>query len=403
MTGSAYVFDLFADGFAENPYPHYAELRETAPAHEHPLGFWLLSRYDDVARLQRDSHSVDEQHLSRLPSWKSDSGTLGKENRMMRGLALLDRDPPDHTRLRRLVSQAFTRRAVEALEPRIIELVDEALDRISEAGAADVVAELAFPLPFTVISELLGIPRVEHDRLRDLTGTLALGLEPLASPDLQSRTREASRELEAMVADLVDWKRGRRDDDLLAALLAAEHDGDVLSRDELVAQVAFLYVAGHETTVNLIAGGILALLRHPEQYALLRAEPALAANAVEELVRYDTPVQLMRRITREPVSVRGSVIPAGSWVVACLAAANRDPEFWGADADELRLDRDTAHRNVSFGAGVHHCVGAALARLEARIAFERFTQRFAAPELHGVQWNGRINVRGPASLPIAVP
>ena len=144
------------------------------------------------------------------------------------------------------------------------------------------------------------------------------------------------------------------------------------------------------------------MLRHPAQYSLLRAEPALAANAVEELVRYDTPVQLMRRITREPVSVRGSVIPAGSWVVACLAAANRDPEFWGADADELRLDRDNAHRNVSFGAGVHHCVGAALARLEARIAFERFTQRFAAPELQGVRWNGRINVRGPASLPVAV-
>ncbi|WP_037360921.1 cytochrome P450 [Amycolatopsis orientalis] len=402
MPGSAYVFDLFADGFAENPYPHYAELRETAPAHEHPLGFWLLSRYADVTRLQRDSHSVDEEHLSRLPSWKSDSGTLGKENRMMRGLALLDRDPPDHTRLRRLVSQAFTRRAVEALEPRITELVGEALDRIAGAGVADVVAELAFPLPFTVISELLGIPRVEHDRLRDLTGTLALGLEPLASPDLQSRTREASRDLEAMVADLVDWKRGRRDDDLLAALLAAEHDGDVLSRDELVAQVAFLYVAGHETTVNLISGGILALLRHPAQYSLLRGEPALVANAVEELVRYDTPVQLMRRITLEPVSVRGSVIPAGSWVVACLAAANRDPEFWGSDADELRIDRDNAHRNVSFGAGVHHCVGAALARLEARIAFERFAQRFAAPELQGVRWNGRINVRGPASLSVAV-
>jgi cytochrome P450 len=154
--------------------------------------------------------------------------------------------------------------------------------------------------------------------------------------------------------------------------------------------------------VNLIAGGLLALLRHPAQYALLRQNPELAANAVEELLRYDTPVHLMRRIAVEPVPVRGSVIPAGSWVVACLAAANRDPEFWGADADELRIDREGAHQNVSFGAGVHHCLGAALARLEARVAFERFSQRFAAPQLDGVTWNGRINVRGPATLPVTV-
>ncbi|MET7995405.1 cytochrome P450 [Amycolatopsis sp. NPDC005232] len=401
MTGSAYIFDLFADGFADDPYPHYAELRAAAPAHEHPLGFWLLSRYDDVARVQR-GHSVDEQNLTTLPAWKRDSDKLGKANRMMGGLSLLDRDPPDHTRLRKLVTSVFTRRAVEALEPRITELVDDALERMAAAGRADVVAEFAFPLPFTVISELLGIPAVEHDRLRELTGTLALGLEPLPSPDLQARTREASSELTAMIADLVGWKRARPDDDLFTALLSAEDNGDVLSEEELVAQVAFLYVAGHETTVNLIAGGLLALLRHPGQYALLRRNPELAGNAVEELLRYDTPVHLMRRITVEPVAVRGSVIPAGSWVVACLAAANRDPEFWGADADALRIDREGAHQNVSFGAGVHHCLGAALARLEARVAFTRFSRRFAQPKLEGVTWNGRINVRGPATLPVTV-
>lgn len=402
MTGTAYTFDLFADGFADDPYPYYAELRANAPAYEHPLGFWILSRYDDVSKLQKASHSADERNLTNLPSWKSDSGTLGRENRMMRGLSIVDQDPPDHTRLRRLVTKAFTRRAVDALEPRIAVLVDEALDRIAEAGQADVVAELAFPIPFTVISELLGIPVAEHDRLRDLAGVLALGLEPLPDPGLQAKIRAASQELTAMVGDVARWKRANPGEDLFTALIAAEDNGDVLSEDELIAQVAFLYIAGHETTVNLIASGILALLRHPGQLRRLREDQDLAANAVEELVRYDTSVHLMRRITVEPVHVRGTEIPPGTWVVACLAAANRDPEFWGDDADELRLDRPNARQNVSFGAGAHHCLGAALARLEARVAFSRFAQRFDSPVLEEVRWNGRINVRGPATLSVTV-
>lgn len=320
----------------------------------------------------------------------------------MGGLSIVDQDPPEHTRLRRLVTQAFTRRTVEALQPRVATLVDEALDRIGDAGTADVVAELAFPIPFTVISELLGIPVAEHDRLRELTATLALGLEPMPTPDLQAKIRAASQELTAMVGDLAGWKRANPGEDLFSALIAAENNGDVLSADELIAQVAFLYIAGHETTVNLIAGGILALLRHPGQLQLLREDPDLAANAVEELVRYDTPVHLMRRITVAPLLAHGMEIPAGTWIVACLAAANRDPEFWGADADQLRLDGPNAHQNVSFGAGVHHCLGAALARMEARVAFARFAERFQAPVLEDTSWNGRINVRGPATLSISV-
>jgi cytochrome P450 len=397
-----FVFNPFADGFAGDPYPHYAELRTAAPVHEHPLGFWLVSRYESVSKLQRSGHSVDEQYLTHLPQWKSDSGNLGKENRMMRGMSMLDQDPPNHTRLRRLVAKAFTRRAVDALEPRVEKLVGAALDRIAEAGRVDLVAELAFPLPFAVISEMLGVPVVEHSRLRELTGTLVLGLEPLADPSLQADIRSASHELTAIVREMIDWRRANPGDDLLTALIAAEQDGDMLGEDELIAQVMLLYVAGHETTVNLIAGGILALLRHPDQLRLLQEEPGLAANAVEELLRYDSPVHLMRRITVEPFAVHGDEIPAGTFVVACLAAANRDPEFWGADADELRLDRPNAHLNVSFGAGLHHCLGAALVRLEARVAFSRFAQRFPSPTLEDVRWNGRINVRGPASLSVAV-
>ncbi|WP_250291876.1 cytochrome P450 [Frankia sp. CiP1_Cm_nod1] len=398
----AFVFNPFAGGFSDDPYPHYAELRDTAPAHEHPLGFWILSRYEDVSKLQRSGHSVDERHLTRLPRWKSDSRTLGKENRLMCGLAILDQDPPNHTRLRRLVSKAFTRRAVDALEPRIAALVDQALDRVADAGRADLVAELTFPLPFSVISEMLGIPVVEHTRIRELTGTLVRALEPLADPALQAEIRSANRELTGIVGDMTDWKRDNPGDDLISALIAAEHDGDVLSGDELVAQVMFLYIAGHESTMNLLAGGILALLRHPDQLRLLREEPGLAANAVEEILRYDTPVHLMRRITVEPLAVHGEEIPAGAWVVAALAAANRDPRFWGADADKLRLDRPNAHQNVSFGAGIHHCLGAALARLEARVTFTRFVRRFPSATVEEVRWNGRINVRGPAELSIVV-
>ncbi|MQY27403.1 cytochrome P450 [Nocardia aurantia] len=402
MAATPPVFDPFAPGYADDPYPHYARLRDRAPVHEHPLGFWIVSRYRDVAALQRAAQSVDEQYLTRLPTWKSDSGTLGKRNRMMGGLSLLDQDPPDHTRLRRLVSKAFGPRAVQALRPRIEHHVDTALDRIAATGGADVLPEFAFPLPFAVISELLGIPVLESTRLRELVGTLVLALEPLPDPALQARIRAADTEVLALVADLIAWKRAHLADDVLTRLIAAEHDGDVLNADELAAQVVLLYIAGHETTVNLLANGILALLRHPGQARQLRTGAVPAADAVEELLRYDTPVHLMRRVTVTPFTANDIEIPSGSWVVACLGAANRDPAFWGDDAGRLRLDRPDAGRHLSFGAGIHHCLGAGLARLEAEIAFAAFARRFPHAELLELEHNGRINVRGPARLTISV-
>ncbi len=202
---------------------------------------------------------------------------------------------------------------------------------------------------------------------------------------------------------MIAWKRAHPADDLLTALITAEDDGDALSDDELIAQTLLLYIAGHETTVNLIAGGTLALLRNPDQLALLRDDPTLAAAAVEELLRYDSPVQASRRITLEPVTIRGTVIPAGAFVMASLASANRDELFWGADAAEVRLSRDNARHHVSFGAGPHHCLGASLARLEAAMAFARLVARFPGLDLDGdVAWNGRINLRGPAHLPVSV-
>jgi cytochrome P450 len=395
------LFDPFAPGFTDDPYPQYAVLRAEAPVYQHPFGFWLLTRYDDVSWLLRAGLSVEDRNVDDGPFRQLRDQMYGDQLPSADKLSMLDRDPPDHTRLRRLVSKAFTPRAVEALRPRITGLVEGMLDAAEGQGRFDLVDALAFPLPFAVIAEMLGTPPADHERIRQLSGTVVRSLEPVADPGLVAAIAAADAELTAIAADMITWKRGHPADDLLTGLIAAEHDGDALSDDELIAQTLLLYIAGHETTVNLIGGGTLALLRHPGQLAQLRDDPALAANAVEELLRYDSPVQASRRITLEPVSLRDVTIPAGAFVMASLGSANRDESFWGQDAAGLRLSRENARQHVSFGAGPHHCLGASLARLEASIALVRLTARFPGLALDGeVGWNGRINLRGPARLPV---
>jgi cytochrome P450 len=398
-------FDPFAPGFTDDPYPQYTALRAAAPVYQHPMGFWLLTGYEDVAWLLRAGMSVEDRNVAQGPfrELRDQLYSDGPDAERATGLSMLDRDPPDHARLRRLVSKAFTPRAVQALTPRITELVDGMLDAARDAGQVDLVDALAFPLPFAVIAEMLGTPPADHERIRQLTGTLVRSLEPVADPAMVAAIAEADAELTAIAAEMIAWKRANPADDLLTALVNAEDDGDVLDDDELIAQTLLLYIAGHETTVNLIAGGTLALLRHPDQLARLREDPALVGNAVEELLRYDSPVQASRRITLEPVTVGGVAIPAGAFVMASLGSANRDERFWGTDAAELRLDRENARQHVSFGAGPHHCLGASLARLEASIALGRMTARCPGLALDGeVTWNGRINLRGPAHLPVAL-
>lgn len=397
------LFNPFAPGFTDDPYPQYATLRAAAPIYRHPLGFWLLTRYEDVSWLLRAQLSVDDSNMADPGLRALRESVYGGEAAAAERLSMLDRDPPDHTRLRRLVSKAFTPRAIEALRPHITALADGMLDEVARAGRADLVEAFAFPLPFTVIAGMLGTPPADHARIRELTGTLVRSLEPVADPELAAAIVAADAELVAIAAEMIAWKRRNPAGDLLTALINAEEDGDVLSDDELVAQMLLLYIAGHETTVNLIAGGTLALLRHPAQFALLRREPGLVAGAVEELLRFDSPVQASRRITTEPITVGGHGIPAGAFVMASLASANRDESFWGADAGELRLGRPNARQHLSFGAGPHHCLGASLARLEAGIAFGRIAARFPGLALDGdVTWNGRINLRGPAHLPVRV-
>lgn len=400
---SAPVFDPFAPGFTEDPYPHYAVMRENAPVYQHPFGFWLLTRYEDVSWLLRAGLSVEDRNVAEdNPLRAMREATYGDQALRVDGRSMLDRDPPDHTRLRRLVSKAFTPRAIGALRPQVVDLVDGMLDAMARARHVDLIESLAFPLPFAVIAKMLGTPSSDHERIRELTGVLVRSLEPVADPDLVSAIVSADGELAGIAAEMIAWKRENPADDLLTALINAEDEGDVLDEDELIAQTLLLYIAGHETTVNLIGGGALALLRDPGQLALLRDDPGLVANAVEEMLRYDSPVQASRRITLEPVTVGGVEIPAGAFVMASLASANRDEGFWGPDAAELRLNRENARQHVSFGAGPHHCLGASLARMEAAIAFERMTARFPnlAPDGE-VEWNGRINLRGPARLPVS--
>ncbi|MCE7003303.1 cytochrome P450 [Kibdelosporangium philippinense] len=386
-------FNPFLPGFFDDPYPHYKQLATEHPVQDHPLGFWLLTRYDDVLALLRAGQSVEIRNMS---GQQQDPAAV-------LNASMLDRDPPDHPRLRALVTKVFTRRAISALEPRITELVDGALDKMAERGSSDLVEQLAFPLPFAVISEMLGLPQIDNARIRDLSGTLVQSLEVVADEETARAIGDAAAELQALTRDLVAWKRANPADDLLTALIAAEHEGQVLNEDELVSQVVLLYVAGHETTVNLIANGTLALLRNPDQFALLRQQPDLTANAVEEFLRYDSPVQQTRRIMISPYEVGGFEIPRGAFVVACLAAANRDEKVFGPDADKLRLDRKEARHHLSFGGGPHHCLGAALARLEGQIAIGRMVQRFPDLAVDGeIELNNRINLRGLNKLPVKV-
>jgi cytochrome P450 len=406
MTEMAVTFAPFSAEFTDDPYPHYAELRAHVPVEHHELGFWALWRHADVTDMLRGRLSVEDANLSPFgPMREIYDEIYRKANRGRRGdaMSMLDRDPPDHTRLRRLVSRAFTPRTIETLTPVIQSLVDESLDRIADGGEVDLIEELAFPLPFAVISTMLGIPETDVTRLRELSHLIVRSLEPVPDEQTISDIIHADIEMSERTAAAIDWKRAHPADDLLTALINAEDAGDALSDAELIAQVVLLYVAGHETTVNLIGNGTLALLHSPEQAAIWRERPDLDDNAVEELLRYDSPVQLSRRITLDDYEVDGRVIPKGSFVLASLGSANRDEIHFGADADRLRLDRPNAKQHASFGGGVHHCLGAALARTEGRIALSSLFRRFPSLTLSGTpERNGRINLRGLTNLPVRV-
>lgn len=392
----------FEPGFFDNPYDQYRRLRAEHPVHENPLGPWTLTRYDDCSKLLRNpSLSVEDANANA----DRRARLFTDEERRERGsLAILNLDPPDHTRIRRLVSKAFTPKRVEALIPRVQELVDGMLAGVEPTGRMDVIADLAFPLPFAVISEMLGMPEADRDQLRGWSHTVVKTLEPLTTTDDVPELVAASDAMVQHVTAAIEWKRRAPADDLLSAMIAAEEEGDRLSTEELVAQVVLLFIAGHETTVNLIGNGTLALLRNRDQLAALRAKPDLIGNGIEELLRYDSPVQFSRRIALEPIEIDGNVIEPGSFIFTILGAANHDPAHFGPTADDLDLTRRDAPHHISFGGGIHHCLGAVLARTEARVAIGTLVDRYPDLELvtETPAWNGRIVLRGLDELPVSL-
>jgi len=286
------MFNPLEAGYMENPYPHFAEMRDGQPVHLSMMDVWVLFDHDDVFRLLRDpTMSVmdakievrDEERYAEM--LEAAGGELEQDSSM------LNTDPPDHTRLRRLVSKAFTPAAIQALRPRIQELVDAALDELAAAGTGDIVKQLAFPLPFDVISEMLGMPESDKDQIAAWSGTIVKSLDPMLALDSFAEIRAASNAMNAHIDEVIRWKRENPGDDLLTALIAAEEGGDRLTPGELRDQVNLLFIAGHETTVNLIGTGIYELLRHPEQAAIWRADPELDATAVDEMLRFVSPVQ----------------------------------------------------------------------------------------------------------------
>jgi pimeloyl-[acyl-carrier protein] synthase len=392
MATTEVLFNPFLPEFHADPYPFYRRLREQDPVHQAPMGFWVLTRWDDCVAVLRDQRFGREEFQQMLTAVYGDDTEKPALPRSM-----LFRDPPDHTRLRGLVSKAFTPRTIEAMRDHIQGIVDRLLGRALAQGGMDVIEDLAYPLPVTVICEMLGVPVDDHASIRGWSSDIARSLDAIGLPSDQAivdRGRVARRALADYFRALVPVRRANPRPDLLSGLLAAEEQGDKLTEHEVIAMCLLLFIAGHETTVNLIGNGLLALLQHPDQLARVRADPALVPNAVEELLRYDSPVQRTARIATTEVDLAGHAIAKGAMVVAALGAANRDPAQF-SDPDRLDVTRRDV-RHISFGYGIHFCLGAPLARVEGQIALGTLLRRAPGLALDepSLEWRESSVLRG---------
>jgi len=406
------LFNPFDPAFRANPYPFYERLRTTDPVHVSAFGFTVLTRYDDVARTLRGNEFARdiEAHVADRPDDPRRARRERQRQRVDEGLvakSILNLDPPDHTRLRRLVSLAFTPTAIERLRPRVQQLVDDALDRAAERGSMELVEELAFPVPFQVISDLLALPTDGSEQIREWSQTLTASLEPTADDATLDATEVAAGHMGAYLGEVIEHRRHHLGEDLLSALIQAEEEGDRLSPAELLSFVILLYVAGHETAVNLIGNGTLALLRNPDEMRRWAADPSLDVRALDELLRFDGPVQQTVRVPMIDVgyqAIDGSevVVPKGTLVMTVLGAASHDPAVF-EKPEELHLDRTNANRHLGFAAGVHYCLGASLAKLEAGVAITSLIRRFPQVALAGdPMWRDRLTIRGVDHLPLAL-
>jgi pimeloyl-[acyl-carrier protein] synthase len=402
-TSETLAFNPFLPEVHEDPYPLYHQLRAADPVHRSPLGFWVLTRHADVLAVLRDARmSRDPRRSERMELLRSSAEVDELLSSEEAAPSMLFVDPPDHTRLRALVTKAFTPGAVERLRPRIEAIVAELLDRAVNAGEMDVVEDLAYPLPVTVICELFGVPEPDRDRFRAWSRELVRLLDPLVPADSLERALRARQALRAYLRELIAERRAHPTGDLLTALIATEDQGRQLSEPELVSMCVLLLVAGHETTVNLIANGTLALLRNPEARAGLRVGAELPGSAVEELLRYDSPVQFTSRHALADLEIGGRHVRAGETAISVLGAANRDPAQF-PDPDRLDLAR-APNRHLAFGGGIHFCLGAPLARVEARIAIGALLARLPGLELgpRPPVRRDTVTLRGLSSLPVTV-
>ena len=396
--------DPFDPAFKANPYPTYAELRSTAPIHRitlpHGRGVWLVTRYEDVLAIFKDERFVKDwrkvltpEQLAQIPQIPPVMEPLSKN--------MLDTDPPDHERLRALVSKAFTPRLIARMRPRIQAIADSLVDAVEDQGEMDLIDDYAFPLPITVIAELLGVPSEDRNKFRAWSDAAVSGnataeyLEKVLVPHMQA--------FSDYLLEMFEEKRENPKDDLISALVRAEEAGERLSEDELLGMVFLLLVAGHETTVNLIGNGTLALLQHPDQLEKLRNDPSRIKSAIEELLRYDGPLEASpERFAREDVAIGGTVIPRGEMVRVVIAAADRDPERF-PDPDALDITR-TDNRHLAFGKGIHHCLGAPLARMEGQIAIDTLLRRMPGLRLQepteSMSWRPGMVMRGLQGLPV---
>ncbi len=373
-----------------DPYPVYARLRRLDPVHHSPIGVWLVSGHEEVSQLLRDPRlSSNEKHIDldtlhlgplRRLLGRSDATETGAFFDRAQDL-LLFLDPPDHTRLRRLVNRAFTPRRVQELEPRIEAIAYELLDPIVDRRGCELMADFAYPFPARVICELIGVPPAETHHIIEPAPALAAGLEPgpLLTLEARDAANTATLQLTDYLRDLIARRRHDPGDDLLSALIHT--DTDPLSDDELISIALLLLIAGHETTANLLGNGMVALLHQPEAANRLRREPALDTNAVDELLRYDSPVQMTMRIATERIEVGQRVIEPGAVLVLCTGAANHDPNAF-PHPERLDWQRDS-NPHLAFGGGIHYCLGAHLARTEARIGLRALLDGLPTPVLAG--------------------
>ena len=379
-----------------DPYPLLRELRETSPVHK--VGFadvWVLTRFEDCRSVLRDSRLGSPEPGDDAPALVARAARNRNAERSMLFL-----NPPDHTRLRKLVSRAFTPRRVAGIRASVEAMTRELLDDLAAAGGGDLIDALAFPLPANVISELVGIPRADRDRLRPLVADLTASLEPFTPPDEAERADAAGLKLREYLDDLIERRRAEPGDDLLSGLIAASDGEERLTLGEVALTVNLIYAAGFETTSNLIGNIVNTLLRYPDQLAKLRADRSLVPNAVDEVLRFEPPVHVDGRFAFEDVEVDGHVIPRGHSVLTLLAAANRDPAVID-DPDRFNIERPEIPM-LSFSSGIHYCLGASLARLEGQVVLSGLLDRFSdwRRRENNPPWKRRVTLRGLARLPV---